>query len=320
MAGFQIVATPVIALKLKQAAESGVKVFVLNAKGLESELPFPYQEITTKNDIGGLKELGKALIEAGKDAKDPGFKEFASSLKDVKVSKGITELATQYLSAKKAMIVYQQNILSIEAAKLIGEIALLSGHIGSPRDGILMVKAKNNSQGLIDLGIKAGVEALDDVKALIVFGEDSKLNRNNLEFLMVSDTHLTKTAAQADVVFPATSFASTDGTFTNTERRLLGVEAAVDEGVLSNWQLVQELALIFEEDFGFESTMDISKEMDDQLPKYKYAQIGEVLGGVLKPQDPNYWPVGEGKLIDPLPCSDSLMNTISERLPKPVKL
>ena len=173
---------------------------------------------------------------------------------------------------------------------------------------------------MIDLGIKAGPEILEDVKALLVFGEDPVFNQDNLEFLMVSDTHLTKTGAKANVVFPATSFASTDGTFTNTERRLLGVEAAIDEGVLSNWQLVQELALIFEEDFDFETTMDISREMDDKLPKYKYANIGEILGGTLKPQDTKYFSVGEGKLIEPLLCTDSLMNTISERLPKPVKL
>ncbi len=42
-----------------------------------------------------------------------------------------------------------------------------SGHIGTPRDGILQVKAKNNSQGLVDLGIHAGAEALEGVKALV---------------------------------------------------------------------------------------------------------------------------------------------------------
>ena len=51
-----------------------------------------------------------------------------------------------YANAKKAMIVFQQNVLSTEAAIMIGNIALLSGHIGSPRDGILQIKEKNNSQ------------------------------------------------------------------------------------------------------------------------------------------------------------------------------
>ncbi len=71
------------------------------------------------------------------------------------------------------MIVFQQNLVSVEAATLIADIALVSGHIGAPRDGILQIKAKNNSQGIIDLGIKAGSEALKGVKALLIFGEDT---------------------------------------------------------------------------------------------------------------------------------------------------
>ena len=44
---------------------------------------------------------------------------------------------------------------------------------------------------------------------------------------MVSDTHMTETAKKADVVIPGTGFASTDGTFTNTERRLQQVSQAI---------------------------------------------------------------------------------------------
>ena len=60
-----------------------------------------------------------------------------------------------YLNAKKAMIVFSQNLITAEAAALLADIALAGGHIGRPRDGILQVRAKNNSQGLADLGITA---------------------------------------------------------------------------------------------------------------------------------------------------------------------
>lgn len=83
------------------------------------------------------------------------------------------------------MIVYQQNFLTVDGAKLVGDIAMLSGHIGSPRNGILMVKPKNNSQGLIDMGITAGREALEGVKALVVFGENADIDTTGLEFLAV---------------------------------------------------------------------------------------------------------------------------------------
>lgn len=50
----------------------------------------------------------------------------------------------------------------------------------------------------------------------------------NLEFLIAQDLFLNDmTEAHADVVFPASSFAEKDGTFTNTERRVNLVRAAV---------------------------------------------------------------------------------------------
>ncbi|MEG0156413.1 MAG: molybdopterin oxidoreductase, partial [Anaerovoracaceae bacterium] len=182
-------------------------------------------------------------------------------------------------------------------------IALLSGHIGSPRDGILQVKPKNNSQGLVDMGIRNTAAAMEGVKALLVFGEDPAPEfTEGLEFLMVCDTHPTKTVERADVVIPGTGFASIDGTFTNTERRLLPVESAIDE------------------DFGFEETEDISLEMDDLIPAYKYAEIGEVLGGVLAPVDPEFKVVGSGMFADPKKSTDNLLNIMDERLPRPVKM
>ena len=136
---------------------------------------------------------------------------------------------------------------------------------------------------------------------------------------MVSDIYMTETAKKADVFIPGTGFASTDGTYTNTERRLMPVEAAVVEDVdFSNWEIAAELAHVFEEEFGFEDEADISREMDDTLPLYKYAEIGEVLGGVLTPVNPKFVPAKDAKMVDVLPCTDALMNMMTERIPEAV--
>lgn len=303
--GFEDKASRVIALKMKQAEEAGVKVV---------DVP------TGDNNVDILKSIAKAIIESGKAKKVAGYDEFVASLENVAVTEEAKQIADAYLGAKKAMIVYQQNVLSVEAATLIGDIAILSGHIGSPRDGILMVRPKNNSQGLVDMGIVEGREALEGVKALIVFGENVDIDTDALEFLAVCDTHMTELAARADVVLPGTGFASVDGTYTNTERRLQLVEAAIEEGILfSNWEIAVEIAHIFEVDLDWDGTDDISDEMSDYVDEYKYAQLGEIFGGVLAPtEEAKLVVVGDAKLVDVLETTDSLMQVIEARLPEPV--
>ena len=314
--GYNATDNPVIQLKMKQAEERGAKIALVNPKDYPQHINNLSAEIYA-DDLGFVKEIAKAIIDSGKGAEIEGYDDFAASLKDVTVSDEAKAIADDYMAAKKAMIVFNQNLVSVDTARLIADIAAVSGHIGSPRDGILQVKAKNNSQGLIDLGITDGAEALEGVKALLVFGEEADIDREALEFLAVCDTHMTSLAAKADIVIPGTGFASTDGTFTNTERRLQAVEAAIDEGVeLSNWEIAAAIAEIFEEDFGWEDTEDISMEMDDTVPAYKYASLDEVLGGVVAPEEITL-EVAEGNVFaDPVACTDSLMNVIKERLPK----
>ncbi len=296
---------PVIDLKIKQAVEKGAKLIDINGS----------------KDVSFLKEIAKAVIDLkGTPCASCGMDctELVESFKDVKVSAEAQAIAEEYMKAKKAMFVYQMNAVSVDAATMIGNIAVLSGHIGAPRDGILMVRPKNNSQGLIDLGITEGAESLKGVKGLFIFGENAPINTKNLEFLAVCDTHMTELAAKADVVLPGTGFASTAGTYTNTERRLQPVEAAIDEFIeFANWEIASEIAYIYEVELPWDDTDDISDEMADAVLPYRYAELGEVNGGVLVPETKNLVPVKNGKIQDVLPCTDSLMQCIIDRLPKP---
>ena len=320
--GFNTTDNPVIQLKMKQAAERGAKVVLVNPEEFPQNMPYA-ETVYTANQLKLLKGIAANIVAAGKGKDIEGYEEFAASVADVDLceagSADAKKIADMYMSANKAMIVFTQNFITVDAAKLLADIALISGHIGSPRDGILQVKSKNNSQGLVDMGITDGAEALEGVKALIVFGEEADMDTEALEFLAVCDTHMTSLAAKADVVIPGTGFASTCGTFTNTERRLQFVDAAIDEGVLmSNWEVAAEISHVLEIDHNWEDTDDISAEMDDMVPAYKYAELGEVLGGVLTPDAAKLVTVEDGAFADPLKCTDSLMNVIKERLPKPV--
>jgi formate dehydrogenase major subunit len=324
---------PVLQIKLKQAVEAGAQVIVIGPKDLTESPKFASQIINPANNLKFLKEIAAAIIASGAAKEASGLDEFKKSLEGVKPSKKAEEIAALYTGAKKAMVVYQQNTVTEDAATLLADIAVLSGHIGTPRDGILQVRPKNNSQGLADQGVRGTAEDLDGVKALLIFGEDpigaAEANPaapeakaalkafKNAEFTMVCDTHLTETAEAADVVIPGTGFASTDGTFTNTERRLQLVQEAVVEDVsYSNWEVAREIAHIYEVEFPWEDTADISTEMEDELPIYRYTEVDEIFGGVLVTPDPILIPVDDGKLVNKLAPTDNLMNMIQERLPE----
>jgi len=76
------------------------------------------------------------------------------------------------------------------------------------------------------------------IKGLYIFGEDPmrtdpdighiRKMLESLDFLVVQELFMTKTAAFADVVLPGVSYAEKEGTFTNSERRVQRVRKAVE--------------------------------------------------------------------------------------------
>lgn len=324
--GYNLVDSPVVFMKMMEGQKNGAKLIMVNPAGETPDKKQVDKTYQTANDITFLKEVAKALIESGKKpANADGFEAFKTSLENVTISDEARELAEIYGNAKKAMIVFGQNFASVEAATLIANIAVISGHIGKPRAGILQVKSKNNSQGLIDLGVSAGAEAIAGKKALMIFGEDPDVDLSHIEFLVVQDGYMTETAKQADVIFPRKCAMATEGTYTNTERRLQEVIPAVESEVLfANWEVAAGIASILGNDMPYESVQDIGNEMMDVLPIYKFSDYEEILGGVLYEDGfdsengkATLTVVESGDFINPLRNTDIMMRKITEKLPKP---
>ena len=347
--GIDFGANPVANIKLKQAAEAGKQVVVIAADGVKS--PFAQagptaqswatQILSTPNDLGLLKEIVAALLATGSQKAKGivGYDSLVASLEQIKPSTQAQAIAQAYGAAKKAIIVYQQNILTPQAAELLCEMAVLSGHIGSPRDGIIRLAPKNNSQGLYDRGVTAtaaDLAAVDPpIRALLVFGEDpeaqvkagqalgeplpdelkaaQKLLRQ-AEFIAVCDTHLTLTGQLADVVLPGSGFASAMGTFTNTEGRLQLVQAVVEPlSDFQNWEIAREILTICEDGVNWADEEQLSAELSNLEPLYRETDIGEVTrygGG-----EPRLFAAPTtGRLVSPLPTSDYLTRLIDDRL------
>jgi len=120
-----------------------------------------------------------------------------------------------------------------------------------------------------DLPKTPGLTATDmlasrQVKAMYIMGENPMVSDadtahvrarlGELDFLVVQDIFLTETARLADVVLPAASALEKDGTFTNTDRRVQRVRAAVPcpGEALPDWRILNLLS----ERLGFGSGPD----------------------------------------------------------------
>lgn len=108
------------------------------------------------------------------------------------------------------------------------------------------VREKFESAWGVALSPKPGLKATEvfpaairgEVRGLYICGEDPVVSDpdtahivralESLDFLVVQDLFMTKTAAYADVILPAVSYAEKEGTFTNTERRVQRVRRAVE--------------------------------------------------------------------------------------------
>ena len=118
------------------------------------------------------------------------------------------------------------------------------------------------------------------VKALYVMGENPVLSDPDThhvkkaleaaELVVVQDIFPTETTEYAHVVLPGTSFAEKEGTFSNTERRVMRVRQAVDPVGESwpDWKILQEISNRFGYPMAFDSPAEIMDEIASVTPSY----------------------------------------------------
>ncbi len=125
----------------------------------------------------------------------------------------------------------------------------------------------------------------------------------SLDFLVVQDILMTKTARMADVVLPAAaSWAETDGTVINSERRVQRVRKAVDPPgeARDDIMILRDIANRMGHDWDFETAEEVWDEVRRLAPKFSgisYERL-ERYGGI-------QWP-----------CLDGSFEEISDNTPK----
>ncbi len=208
----------------------------------------------------------------------------------------IAALARDYAKAEKALILLPLGLgypgHGAELAQSLINLALLAGKVGKEGCGVLIMGEKNNSQGAADLGLYPAAGGMNAaaiidgcasgaIKTLYVAGENPVVSYpgrkrveaalDKVDFLVVQDLFLTETAALADVVLPACSFAEKDGTFTSVGKAVQRVNRAIKPIGLarSDFEILSQLCAALAGAPVYTDAAAVFAEIAATVPAYK---------------------------------------------------
>jgi NADH-quinone oxidoreductase subunit G len=178
------------------------------------------------------------------------------------------------------LIIMIGNNLSPEAQAVIASAA---ANYGSETRRVLLqpLPLYNNSVGANDMaaGKKSLLDVIGSSRALLIGGSITEVAEGgispkllqNKEFIVVQELFETETTQYADVVFPATSFAEMDGTYTNNTGFVQRVRKAIEPVHQSkpDWMITSMLAKELGVDFGYNMAATAAfKAVSDSVPAY----------------------------------------------------
>ncbi|MGM0650602.1 MAG: molybdopterin-dependent oxidoreductase [Bacteroidota bacterium] len=200
-----------------------------------------------------LKAMNHRLISKGEQnqlfVKDHclGFDEYKAALTkenmDDLINKSgtdeqtIIKLLNEFNMTHHAVLIVSERYLDNHAVAEARNLCLITGKLGKTASGLISVKEKNNTQGIIDFNFANGeTKKLHNafyeksLKNVYVFGEDpvgTAFDKSSVidtlksaGLLVVQDYFITETAELADVVLPASLPFETGGSFTNTQKMI----------------------------------------------------------------------------------------------------
>jgi predicted molibdopterin-dependent oxidoreductase YjgC len=253
-------------------------------------------------DLSALRDaLGGATVDQAADATGV----TAQTLRAAAASLGGAKNVLIYVGARLA--------IRADAADLAAALVGLSGALGNAGAVNYFTEGANGRgaefAGLVpgDGGLPAGEiiaqAAAGQIKALYLAGENVLATHPdrqqalqalaNAELVVVHELFATETAQQADVVFPATSFAEKDGTLTNAEGRIQRLHYAVRTPFPArpDWRILSDLSGEMGAALGYAAAQEITRDLLADLDVYSTVQDGTI--------------PSEGVLTKPLPVGEA---------------
>ncbi|BCG45917.1 Fe(III) reductase, alpha subunit [Citrifermentans bremense] len=217
----------------------------------------------------GILAAGGAL-PAGSEAIQEALAQL--SMADLCQQAGITEKAVADAAAliagkTRVSVIFGADLIrSADAAAKISalsDLAILTGSASQGGGGLFPIDAKNNTVGLLDMGVVPGADGKDlwgivdgieqgSIKALYLLGCDLASFPDNqrirkalakLELLIVQDVFQGDSLEYAHVVFPASAAAEKSGSFTSLDNRVQPIfkSTAAPGAAREDWAILAEL-------------------------------------------------------------------------------
>ena len=305
---------PVWFLRIRGAIKRGVTLVLANGRATKLDrytTGLRYRYGTETHLVLGLLNviLAENLVKPDVAAKIDGLDSLRSQVAS-RIPAQVAELtgvpedslinaARTLANATDAVFIFgREGVADGEAlAQAIANLAIVTGHVARPNNGLLRLLPHNNSQGAADLSPLSTLDApLSTVKTVYVVGTDPVGDGEALPkdaFVIVQELFMTETARRADVVLPVVSFSERDGTYTSAERRVQRFDAALPVTVdaRADWEIFWDVGRRMGMSWHYSTAEQVMENLARSVPAYAgmtYTRLAET--------QPQWPPVGANDL------------------------
>lgn len=217
-----------LAVPIRQAKAKGARLLLAAAPGWNGFLHSADRVAELEDDTGFLKEVLKAVLEQG-DAvqRASGLEGLQSSLAGVEPGEEARAFAREYTQVENAMLVLDRERATAETARLAAALAVVSGHIGKPCNGVIQLLQHNNTQAVALLGVQKKMPHLEadirsrKIKGMVLIEQFLPDELTQMLDCVVSlDSMRSGAMAHAKVWLPMPGYGACSGSYTSAEGRV----------------------------------------------------------------------------------------------------
>ncbi len=244
---------------IKAATKNDAKLVLANMRSVKlKKFANNHLQYRPGGEVALLNGLAKELLGKGCTAPELAANLAATSTAELAAIAGVTEAALQEAASllagsSRPAVIFGADIIrsatAADAVTAVANIAILLGALGKEAGGIFPIDEKNNSLGMLEMGVLPGENGKDlhaiitgiengVIKGLYVaaanpllsFPDNRRIRKafEKLELLIVQDMIESEVSQLAHIVLPASSPAEKNGTFTTPDGRVQTLQQAVN--------------------------------------------------------------------------------------------